>query len=285
MTRTKGIKPNFIVIGAGKAGSTSLCTLLAQHPHIFVSKPKEPRFFSLDENFHRGWEWYESFFKGAETALAIGEGSVNYTMRTAYPNTSERIAKSLPEAKLIYIVRHPLERIVSNWRMGAWMHKDFPAFNQAVREESLRPLLIDRSKYWFQISAYRDYFLDERIMVLFLKELQSNPCQVLQRCYEFLGVDSVSEPSQIGGVYNTAEKRQAERPLISRLRRLPIFNTVSHILPINIRKRVKNFLMRKGPGIPKWETKTRKWAIEQLIEDTHTFLEFYGKPIDFWSLD
>lgn len=282
------IKPTFIVIGAGKSGTTSLCHLLSQHPQICMSNPKEPRFFSLDENFERGWEWYESHFPNAHQAVAIGEGSVNYTMRTAYPQTARRIAEALPEVKLIYIVRHPLERIESNWRMGAWEKPDYPPFNKAIKDPSHLPALIDRSKYWFQISAYRDYFPDAQILVLFLKDFKQDLDRVLRRCYEFIGVESEMPTDLINNrdkYRNTSTQRNKQSPLLTKLRQIPLVTKVSQIFPKNLRAKVKDSLTKKSPEPPQWEPDNRQWAIDQLIDDTQTFLEFYNKPRDFWKLD
>lgn len=280
------IKPSFIVIGAGKSGTTSLCNLLSKHPQICMSTPKEPRFFSLDENFERGWQWYECFFPDAHKAVAIGEGSANYTMRTAYPKTASRIAEALPKVKLIYMVRHPLERIESNWRMGAWENPNYPSFNKALRDPSQMPALVDRSKYWFQINAYRDYFPDDQILVLFLDDFKRDLNGVLNKCYEFIGVDPELPTNQIRDTdkfCNTSAQRNKPSPLLTQLRQIPMVKQVGQILPKSFRAEIKNSLTNKSPEPPQWQLDNRKWAIEQLIEDTHSFLKFYNKPIDFWQ--
>ena len=79
------MKPNFLVIGAMKCGTTSLCSLLGQHPDIFMSNPKETYFFSNDEVYQRGSSWYESIFLGSENKIAIGEGSTNYSKKYIFP--------------------------------------------------------------------------------------------------------------------------------------------------------------------------------------------------------
>ncbi len=73
------VKPNFLVIGAMKCATTSLCDIFAQHPQMFVCTPKEPEFFCDDKVFARGWPWYESLFTAGTNKLAVGEGSTSYT--------------------------------------------------------------------------------------------------------------------------------------------------------------------------------------------------------------
>ncbi|MFX0210564.1 MAG: sulfotransferase [Candidatus Hodarchaeota archaeon] len=281
---SKRIKPNYLVIGAGKSGTTSLCELLDQHPRVFMSNPKELRFFSHDKNFQRGWDWYESFFLGAERALAIGEGSVDYTNRNAFPKTAERIAKSIPKAKLIYIVRHPLERIKSKWRMEACLNPGFPEFNQAVRSE-FSPPDTDLSKYWFQISVYRDYFPDDQILVLFFEDFKSDPEGEIRRCFKFLGVDTEVELFEPDRPRNTMAYQRAYGYPLYFLRHLPISNLILDIMPNSWRTRIRNspLLTRDVVSIPEWDLDTRKWVFDQLAEDIRMFLKFYGKPYDYWS--
>src|SRR5262245_56221545 len=106
-------KPNFLVIGAMKCATTSICDILSQHHQIFVTDPKEPDFFSDEKAYARGWSWYEALFRGSENRVAIGEGSTNYTKSKLHPQAAERIAHHLPDARLMYIARHPLKRIES----------------------------------------------------------------------------------------------------------------------------------------------------------------------------
>jgi len=95
------MKPNFLVIGAMKCGTTKLCHLLGQHPDVFMCEPKEPEFFAKDKKYKRGWDWYESLFTAGEGKTAIGEGSVTHTKSLRFPNAASRIVKHLPDAKLI----------------------------------------------------------------------------------------------------------------------------------------------------------------------------------------
>ena len=110
------MKPNFLVIGAQKSATTTLCDLFSQHPDVYISNPKEPHFFAKNEVYAKGWDWYKKLFSNAGKAKAIGEGSTGYTMHVVFPNAPSRISRDLPNAKLIYIVRHPIRRIESDWK-------------------------------------------------------------------------------------------------------------------------------------------------------------------------
>ena len=104
--------PNFIIIGAAKSATTTLTTILPQHPDIFISKPKEPKFFG--RYYKKGWDWYASRFKKGKDFALRGEGSTMYASGLhSFSKTPELMHRYLPDLKLIYIVRHPLDRIVS----------------------------------------------------------------------------------------------------------------------------------------------------------------------------
>jgi hypothetical protein len=279
--------PNFLIIGAAKSGTSSLYGLLRQHPQVFMSKKKEINFFGSDNNFQKGWDWYESFFAGSESALAIGEATPAYTSRTENPKVVKRIADSLPGIKMIYIVRHPIRRIESFWRFRFIKAPDL-SINQMVREESLKPWHIDRSRYWFQLSAYREYFRDDQILVLFFEDFKADPVRTLRQCFEFIGVDPTIEISSPNKIYNKTSSSIVEvKSIFHKFRRLPFYNFIRDIFPETWRKTMmmKTRLKKeiKVP-MPEWDPDTLRWVVDQLAEEARKFLEFYGKPADFWVL-
>lgn len=268
--------PTFLLIGAAKCGTTSLFELLSAHPEIGMSRIKEPDFFSKDPVFQRGWGWYESLFAGQEAKLAVGEASHTYTKIEIYPHAVARIAEHLPKAKLLYIVRHPLDRMESGWAQQVYsrvtrLRQDF---NTALR---IRPSIVESSLYWKQINAYRNYYPDERIHVMFLEDLKRDPQRELADCFAFLGVN---KNFRVPG---------AERPRNARAgRKIDVCLGTSHRPPwySALRKLAPRSKERtSGYEVPPavWQDNTRRWAIEQVIDDSLRFLRFYGKPADFWD--
>src|SRR5580704_13557650 len=104
-------RPDFIVIGAMKSATTTLHEQLARQPGIFMSRPKEPNFFSDDEVYERGLPWYLSIFQGAGESALCGESSTHYTKLPAHPRTVERMARALPRVRVVYVMRHPIDRL------------------------------------------------------------------------------------------------------------------------------------------------------------------------------
>src|SRR5215469_9765623 len=107
-------RPDFIVVGAMKSATTTLHEQLARQPGVFMSRPKEPNFFSDDAAYARGWRWYESLFKDAAATDLRGESSTHYSKLPTFPRTLERMLRYLPRVKVIYVMRHPIDRLVSH---------------------------------------------------------------------------------------------------------------------------------------------------------------------------
>ena len=279
------IKPTFLVIGAGKAGTTSLCAMLKAHPQVYMCKPKEPMFFSSDENYSKGWEWYSSLFHESAHCQARGEGSVHYTTCDAFPKAATRIAKDLPEAKLIYIVRDPLERCRSQWQMEARRHPSTPPFAKMIRDGLKDEFMVLRSKYWWQLSAYRDHFPDEQILVLFIEDFACDPQVQLKRCYEFLGVDQDFRSKQANLHIHRSSSYVEPTTLLKIVKRVPLIPDLAWRFAPNLVRRVSKSTMLKRPIVekPKWDADLRKILIDRLYDDSMTFLQYCGKPRDFWN--
>jgi hypothetical protein len=275
------VRPNFLVIGAMKCGTTSLYDLLAQHPEIGMSCVKEPAFFCDDNVFAKGWSWYESCFAQAAGRKAVGEASTSYTKKYSYPHAAGRIARYLPHARLIYVVRHPLERIESQWLHGVHCRWHPANFGQALDN----PSLIDPSRDWSQVSAYRDYFPDDRILVLFFDDFKANPSGFLSRCFDFLGVEPSFVPHGLDQARNVSASLTSERPLLGALRRIPFSRAVSDMLPVPWRNAIKQRLFtRRSVRRPEWPADLRRKVIWEIGDDVRTFLKSYGRPSDFWEL-
>ncbi|MGH9383138.1 MAG: sulfotransferase family protein [Vicinamibacterales bacterium] len=207
--------PNFLVIGAGRSGTTSLHNYLAQHPDVFVCQEKSPNFFVSHEP-QPPWEgptlqamarqWvsdaheYEGLFKDARSCSAIGEVSPVYLQALSAP---ERIKAMCPEVRLVAILREPVSRAYAHYmgrrRDGLERRADFA---EVVREELSRPLPDDVafgnylgcSRYHHFLRGYFDRFERERIRVYLFDDLQANPSHLVADLFAFLGVDQTFTP-------------------------------------------------------------------------------------------
>ena len=273
--------PNFFVIGAMRSATTSLCDSLALHPRVFMSTPKELDFFSNDDVFARGFDWYRGVFAAANGAVAIGEGSTNYTKQLLYPRAAERLAKYRPEAKLIYIVRHPLRRIESHWLHLLREGDDLPTLAAAIAQ---RPEMIDISLYWKQIGAYRRLFADDRILTVFAEDLKASPAKVIAGICEFLGIGILSEAAGARVHSNAYPEVGVDGAALRLLRKVPGAQALAALQPAGLREVWRKLKKPQPEAKSAWTDELRAQVMRRLEPDTREFLAFYGKPADFWQL-
>ena len=176
-------KPHFIGIGAQKAGTTWLYEQLKEHPHIFVTEKKELNFFYSD----RPVSWYAEQFSEAPTGKIAGEVSPNYFPR---PEIPQRIHELLPCVRLFCILRDPMERAFSQWKMARMLGNipdDLP-FIEAFNTN--RNWIRKQGEYMTLIDCYARHFpIGEKLLVLLYDDIVAAPFALMQRLYGFLGVD------------------------------------------------------------------------------------------------
>jgi hypothetical protein len=175
--------PTFVVIGAMKAGTTTLWSQLDRHPEIFVCRPKEPQFFSL--HWDRGLGWYEDLFAPAGDALARGEASTTYTSLPAHAETVDRMADTIPDARLIYVVRDPVDRMRSHWLHRVHEGQETRPIERALRTDVR---YANRSRYGMQIERYLTRFPPAHVHLVRAEQLYAAPDDVLPSVFAFIGV-------------------------------------------------------------------------------------------------
>ena len=181
--------PDFMIIGAMKCATSTLYEQLALQSGIVLSSPKEPNFFSNDEIYAQGMEWYWSLFEqpSIQNGL-IGEASTHYTKLPTYPNTVERIHRHIPDAKFIYVMRHPVDRLISHY-MHEWSQNVIDCdINDAITRY---PELIDYSRYHYQLAPFFESFGQNRVMPVFFESMLSRPQQELERICKFINYNGV----------------------------------------------------------------------------------------------
>ena len=285
MSDSAAMMPNFFLIGAAKCGSTALTAMLGRHPDIFMPAD-EIAFFAIDERYRRGVDWYEQHFAGAGSATRRGENSNHYSMRELYPHAFERLVDHVDggDLRFIYLVRHPLRRIESHWiekrsHGGDEVHHDF---NTAVFAD--RDRLLDPSDYWRQLQPYRAHFGDDAVLVVYTEDLEADPQSVLDRCFDFLGV----EPHRVdvGERANPSSTKRVQRPVLSHLRRLPLYHQVSGRLPRGLRSTIRQrTFFSDVSGRPTWRPEVRTAVVAELADGVVELLAYSGKDADHWSFD
>lgn len=186
-------KYNYIfIIGAEKCGTTALADLLSQHNAICLSYPKEPDFFT-NRLYPNGFEWYENVFKDKSCKNRI-DASVSYSI--GWGDGSKDIARRMyefsPDAKIIYIMRDPIERTWSSYWHAKRNGKIKPDFDSCVRNNSTSH--VKTSMYTDRLEDYLTYFPLDNILLLTQSELKNSVDSVLNKVSEHIGVKNLKKP-------------------------------------------------------------------------------------------
>ncbi|GAB2516056.1 sulfotransferase family protein [Microbulbifer agarilyticus] len=176
--------PSFIIIGAMKSATTTIYEQLKLLDGVFMPDLKEPNFFSDEEQFSKGEEWYRELFSSAQKGDIIGEASTHYTKLPTYPDAASRLHAALPNAKIIYIMRHPVDRLVSQYIHEWTCRKINVDINVAIEKH---PELISYSCYAKQLAPYLTLYGAENILPVFFERIKEQPESELERIAQFIG--------------------------------------------------------------------------------------------------
>ena len=294
--------PNFLIIGAQKAGTTSLYHYLEQHPQIYMSPVKEPGFFDfegekpnfcgpLDRNVYHHVtttiEAYCDLFKGASNEIAIGEATTWYLYSQKAP---ERIRHYIPNAKLIAILRNPVDRAYSSFMHAIRDGREpLTDFAQALREEETRIernweylwRYQDMGFYSVQLKRYYELFDRSKLKVYLYEDFKNNPSELLKGIFQFLGVDETFIPEvftrlNISGNYKN-------KALDAFLRdKNPVKNFLKPLLPGKFRKHIANYLRTHNFDKPKCTLTVQEQLIEVFREDILILQNLIQRDLSRW---
>ncbi|MEL6167428.1 MAG: sulfotransferase domain-containing protein [Pseudomonadota bacterium] len=313
--------PNFIVIGAAKSATTSLHGQLLHHPDVFLSDPKEPEFFARDDNYAKGIDSYATLFEGAGEEQVAGEMSTIYTMVQHFPKTPERIATHLPDARLVYMLRHPVQRAYSYYTQlikgyqrsthDLTVNRTFEEFilpdahaAAAPRHKAIAPhnghlpdvpdLCTAASDYVTQIEAYLAHVPRDRMLFLLFEDYRRDPRAVLDQLTDFIGVRRLSDAEFCAGAgaQNTSAEHygtMSKQKTIQRIKSVagPLWN-LRRLLPDAARDRLSGAVSSAMPsgGVepPPMLPKTRQMLEDRFRADLPRLQELTGLDLSAWKL-
>jgi hypothetical protein len=283
--------PTFFIIGAPKAGTTSLHHYLDQHPEVQMSAVKEPRFFAGPENGIPyppdrvdSLDDYERLFDPA--VRVRGESSTDYATHPRRAGVPQRIKDSVPDAKFIYAVRDPLARTISHYKMGAALLGESRSLAEALGDLSdPGSPYIAPSLYATQLELYLERFPQERILVIDQADLLANRLPTLNRVFSFLEVDPEIDSSgfeeellssQEWRNYPEGYAEFIARRIAPRLR----------WIPQGFRRSVRGSVERKlWPAIDIELDDALRTRLEELfVPEAERLRELTGKPFSAWSV-
>lgn len=214
---------HFFIVGAQRSGTTYLYNLCAEHPQIEMAKPEkpEPKFFMIDSEFDLGLDHYKRiYFKGKTGALIFGEKSTSYI---EVEKAAERISRSFPSARIVFTLRDPVERAISNYWFSVKNGFETLPISDAFLVEEKRRQHYDASKvsvspyaylkrgcYIEYIEIYERYFPAYQIHIMIYEQM-INSDQPLHDLYSFLGVETTFRPSVLNRVINANDDKPATK--------------------------------------------------------------------------
>jgi len=289
------IKPNLFIIGAMKSGTTFLWSLLASHPSIFLCRPKEPSYF-IDpgqlrelqpwlwrQGYWRSEEAYLKLFRSARDAAIVGEASVYYTHLPHASGVAERISRFNPEARLIYIMRDPIERTISHYWHRVRHNREYRSISQAIKND---PQYRDVSYYKMQIAPYLTAFGRDQIKLLTFEELIGNTVQTVRGIFRWLSVDGSFDlplipPANV--TPETIDQFPAWWESVSRLKKHNdlVNGAIDHI-PVSIRRGTRQMISRRinRPGVDIDEVVQYLRPLQQ--KQTQELTHLIGKDFPEW---
>lgn len=286
--------PNFMIVGAPKAGTTSLCYYLAQHPEVFMSNPKEVNFFSYEELRRQNLYYndfkienlneYKKLFSQAKGKKAIGEASVSYLF---YPKTPQKIKEVISDAKIIILLREPISRAYSHYLMDYRLGYVNFSFDDVVfkrKEDKNIDLFyqqyISLGLYYKQVKRYVDTFGKDRVKIYFQDDFKNDPMHILLDVYNFLGVDS--------RFFYKIEKEHnvffmPKNKIVDLLYRSSLRSLIASLLPRSIKEKIIEIAFEKKQK-PKISKQTKKYLYDIYRDDIANLEKLIGVDLNSWKL-
>jgi hypothetical protein len=276
-----GRLPDFVVIGAMKCGTSSLHEQLALRSGVHMSTPKEPNFFSDDDNYARGIEHYLACFEGFRPGQIVGESSTHYTKLPTWPHSVERMAAVLPDARFVYVMRDPIERILSQY-VHEWTQREVALpLERAVLEHER---YVAYSQYARQLAPFVQRFGRERILLVGFERMLARPDAELERICAFLGDPSPEPPRwQEIPARNVSAERLRRSALRERLLALRPVRALADRLPAGLREALKRpWRLRERPQLSE---AIRAQLVAQIDPDLAALSSQLGLPLrcESWS--
>lgn len=292
----KGYPPHCFIIGAQKSGTTYLASLLDQNPEIQVSNPKETDFFT-GRVFPRGLEWYSQCFQ-QDTDKVLIDASTSYSaafslsdsrsqdVSISFNGVAERIKKTVPDARFIYVIRNPVKRTYSAYWHFVRAGIESRSFHEAITaQDSASEYYLLLSDYWAQLEHYLRFFEEGHIKILLFEDFIKYPKENLYSCFQFLNVDSNNEIELNVGKHKSFQYTG----ILGKMNKImvpwggvrPIFGKVKKLLPEVL---VKRGMKAVTKSIPTMEPDDFQFLTDYFAPRIEPLEKFLNCPLsDLWS--
>lgn len=219
-----------------KSGTTSLHHYLNGHPDVFMSEPKEPQYF-VDTTLHPDdLDWYLGLFDGVGDERYLGESSTFYSMLPEFPGPVERIREFNPDSFFIYIMRDPVDRILSHYWHMVRQRDEWRPLRRLIDEDGAYLAVSD---YAMQLRPYLDAFGEERVKTLTFEEMKADPLGSVNDIFRWLDLPAMEDLPVVGRRFNARPEvleKAKGAALLYRLRRSALWERLSPFVPGSVKR-------------------------------------------------
>ncbi len=277
--------PHFFIGGAPKCGTTSLAATLADHPDIFIPPIKEVGFFQSDKWETEGLEWYQNFFSGQDGTL--GEATPFYCGSEL---AVQRIAQTIPQAKWVYLLRNPIQRLNSHYwhrQRGGTETRELGEVLLAEQQSSCaKGYLVEQGFYAKHLRRLQAHFPSEQLLVLLLEDFRENEAMQLQKVYQFLGVESSETTLKVENQASEAKNQNLQKATLSFVKGNSLSKTlIKKVLGKQSRKvllRKWNNWNSKAQAKPSLDPQIRTQLIDIYREDILQLEKLLQRDLSHW---
>ena len=282
------MQPDFLIAGATRGGTSTLHAALSRHPHIYMPPEKELQFFYRDRLYQKGFDFYCRNFKSAKAGQMIGEASPPYMEKGMHlgPDNKHvwdegddcpaRIARHLPDAKIILSLRDPVSRAYSIYWKQVWQGREDKSFNDVIAEElsgertpqETSVTLLYRNHYKIHLENWLRHFPQEQILLLVFEEWIKSPATAIRQVEDFLGLEHAGMTDT--DVQAKNEGRGVKHPLLKPLTKIAGVFPPLHAL-------TRRFLTNQG--YPKLSDEEKAKLAGHFVEDRAYIEEWLGRPL------
>lgn len=290
--------PNFLIIGAAKAGTTALHTYLQQHPQIYMTPSKETNFFAFEGeklNFQGSGDdginkfsitelsQYEAEFAGVTTETALGEACPLYLYSE---KARDNIYRQIPDTRLIVILRNPIDRLYANFLH--LIRDDREPFTDLTQAMAAEPERIAQNWEWFwhytqvgyygaQLQGYYKNFDAQQIRVYLYDDFRKNPVALMQDICQFVGVDENFVPDM------SVRPNKSGQPKNKLLHQLltkpnPLKTALKPLFPASLRQKIQH----QNLTSPAMSAEVRQYLAALYKEDIQVCQELIGRDLSHW---
>ena len=276
--------PQLLIIGAMKSGTTGVFMDLCLHPQVFEQSNKEPHFLCSDKVLTAaGQAEYESVYEGAREDQLLCDASTGYTKRPDREGMAERAVKVLPDDfRAVYVVRDPIERIISQHHHEHVEGKVPASIDEAVRQF---PRYVEYSRYGYQLTPWIEAIGPDRVRVIRFEDYKADRQKVTKQLCEWLGLDTALLPPPDSTVHNRAAGRPQITSFWQSVQRSSAYRRlIRPLVATRTRVLLQRLVLPKAldrPAPP--SSATISWLRGQLADDVRQISRYAGSPTPLWG--